>query len=305
MENQGNKNKSTELIGSVFVIIAGVLWGVTGIFVRYFTSLGISSLQITVFKIGIAAIVMLLYCLIFNRKMLKIKLKDIWIFAGAGFISMDFFTYCYFSTIQTTSLSVAAVLLYAAPAMVMLMSVIFFKEKLSVIKCVSCVLAFLGCVLTAGIIGSGASIPMTSLATGLLSAFGYALYSIFGQFAINRGYKPLTMTTYTFLFATLGSLIFFRPAEVAESVSKTSMPMFFLMIALMSITVSLLPYIFYTTGLTKIRPSKASIIASVEPVTATIIGALVFAEYPDILGILGILCVIGAVVLLNTKKSVA
>lgn len=295
--------KNRELIGTLLVVLAGISWGMTGIFVRYFTELGLSSLQITVFKIAFAALAMLAYCLVFDRDALKIKKCDIWVFAGAGFISMDFFTICYFSTIQSTSLSVAAVLLYLAPAIVMLMSIPLFGEKISALKCVSCALAFAGCVLTAGIIGSGTAIPMMSLVTGVLSAFGYALYSIFGQFSINRGYGPMTMTTYTFLFATVGALFLLKPAEIAEAASKTSLPVFIGVLALMSAVVTLIPYTVYTIGLTYIRPSKASIIASVEPVTATIVGAIVFKEFPDVFGIIGIVCVLGAVVLLNIRKN--
>lgn len=297
------KSKNRELIGTLLVVLAGISWGMTGIFVRYFSSLGLSSLLITVFKIAFASIVMLLYCLAFKREALKIAPRDIWIFAGAGFISMDFFTICYFSTIQSTSLSVAAVLLYLAPAIVMLMSIPLFGEKLDALKCISCVFAFAGCVLTAGIIGSETAIPVKSLFTGVMSAFGYALYSIFGQISINRGYGPMTMTTYTFLFATVGALFFFDPAEVADAANKTSMPTFLGVLLLMSMVVSLIPYVLYTNGLTYIRPSKTSIIASVEPVTATIIGAVVFGEFPDVYGFVGIACVLGAVVLLNIRSS--
>lgn len=246
---------------------------------------------------------MFLYCLIFKREMLKVKVKDLWIFACAGFISMDFFTVCYFSTIQATSLSVAAVLLYAAPAIVMLLSLIIFKEKLSVLKCVSCVVAFLGCALVAGIIGSGTAIPGKALLTGLLSALGYALYSIFGEIALRRGYKPMTITTYTFLFATVGALFFLRPQEIGAAASVAGHLKFFGIMAIMSIMVSLLPYILYTNGLTFIRPSKASIIASVEPVTATVIGIVIFSEKPDIFGMLGIVCVVGAIALLNISPK--
>lgn len=300
------KSEKNELIGTLLVVAAATSWGLTGIFVRYFTGLGLSSLQITVFKMLFAAVVLVLYCLIFNREAFKINPKDIWVFAGAGFISMDFFSVCYFSTIQKTSLSVAAVLLYAAPAIVMLISAVLFKDKITLVKVLACVVAFLGCVFTAGIIGSGEGIPTNALVTGLLSAFGYALYSIFGQISINKGYKPVTMTTYTFLFATVGSMTFFHPSEVFAAAEKTSSIKFVLIMVLMSFVVSLLPYILYTTGLTFIKPSKASIIASVEPVAATIVGAIVFAEYPDIFGFLGILCVVMAVVLLNinTKKKV-
>ena len=296
-------NKNSELIGIIYVIIAGMLWGTTGIYVRWFTNLGLSSLQITVFKMFIAAIVLLLFCAIFKRDALKINKKDIWVFICSGLISMDFFTVCYFSTIQNADLSIAATLLYAAPAIVLVLSVILFHEKFTAKKAIACVMAFLGCFLVSGLIGSGTTIPGKALLTGALSAFGYALYSIFGQIAIDKGYKSLTITTYTFLFAFLGSLVLLRPSEVAVAASRTTTPMFIFMLVAIAICVSLLPYVFYTMGLERIAPSKASVIASVEPVTATIIGALIFKEYPDIYGLCGIIVVLSAIIILNSNKA--
>ena len=295
--------KNNELIGVIFVLIAGVLWGTTGIYVRWFSKLGLSSLQITVFKMFIAATVLILWCLIFDREALKINKKDIWVFFCSGLISMDFFTVCYFSTIQNADLSIAATLLYAAPIVVLLLSVILFKEKFTAKKAIACVLAFLGCFLVSGLIGSGRGIPGKALLTGILSAIGYALYSIFGEIAIRKGYKSLTITTYTFMIAAVGSLILLRPAQIADAAAKTTVPMFILMLVAISINVSLLPYIFYTNGLLRIAPSRASIIASIEPVTATVVGALIFKEYPDVYGIFGIIFVLGAIVLLNIKAK--
>mgnify|MGYP001035066666 FL=1 len=294
--------KNKEIPGIIMVVIAGVLWGTTGTFVRTFSALGLSSLQISVFKVVIAAIILFLYTAIFKRDMLKIKLKDVWIFIAAGIISLDFFTICYFSTIQNTSLSVAAVLLYTAPAFVMLMSVMIFKEKITVRKIIACLMAFVGCALTAGIIGNGFSVPAKSLLTGVLSGFGYALYSIFGEIALRKGYKPLTITTYSFLFSVIGFVFIIKPKEIMAAAEKApSYFWFFGMMVVMSVAVSLLPYVCYTNGLTRVNPSKASIIASVEPITATLVGAIAFKEYPDFYGILGIVCVVAAIVLLNIK----
>lgn len=299
--------KNKEWFGIVLVVIAGILWGTTGTFVRSFTALGLSSLQISVFKVVVAALILFLYTLIFKRELLKIKFRDVWVFIAAGIISLDFFTVCYFTTIQDTSLSVAAVLLYTAPAFVMIMSVILFKEKVNVQKILACIMAFVGCAFTAGIIGSGFSVPAKSLLTGVLSGIGYALYSIFGEIALRKGYKPLTVTTYTFLFAAVGFMFIIKPKEIMAAANKApSYLWFFGLLVIMSVVVSLMPYVCYTNGLTMVKPSKASIIASVEPITATLIGAFAFGEYPDMYGVLGIVCVISAIVLLNInfkKKS--
>lgn len=296
--------KNKEWKGIVLVVIAGILWGTTGTFVRTFTKLGLSSFQISVFKVIGAAVILFLYTLIFKRDMLKIKLRDIWVFIAAGIISLDFFTFCYFTTIQNTSLSVAAILLYTAPAFVMLMSAVLFKEKITTQKIAACLMAFIGCVLTAGIIGNGFSVPGKYLFTGVLSGIGYALYSIFGEIALRKGYKPLTVTAYTFLFAAVGFMFIIKPKEIMAAAEKApSYFWFFGLLIIMSIVVSLMPYICYTNGLTKVNPSKASITASVEPITATLIGAFVFKEYPDVYGVLGIVCVVAAIVLLNIRFS--
>ena len=291
--------KNNELFGSLLVIIAGVLWGISGVFVRYFTGLGISSWTQTFFKVGFAGIALLCYCLIFDRQALKIKLKDLWTVLGSGLISLVFFTICYYSTIQATTMSVAATLLYLAPSMVMVMSAIFFKEKITKTKIASCIIAFIGCFFVAGLIGSGATLGAKAILTGILSAFGYATYSIFSQAAMNRGYSPITVTTYTFVFAAIGSAFFLHPAEISAGMAQAGTAKFVLLLMLMSVVVSLLPYISYTNGLKRTQPSKASIMASVEPITATVTGAVVFHELPDFWGYLGIACVIGAIVLLN------
>ena len=71
----------------------------------------------------------------------------------------------------------------------------------------------------------------------------------------------------------------------------------------MSVTVSLAPYLLYTNGLKRTSPGTASITASIEPVTATVVGALVFHELPDLYGYIGIALVLGAIVLLNINTS--
>lgn len=294
------KNKD-EFLGTILVLIAGIMWGMSGVFVRFFSSLGLSSLQITVFKIGLAAIILLLYCAFFNREALKIKIKDIWIFACTGLISLDFFTICYFFTIQKTSLSVAAVLLYLSPIFVMLLAAVFFKEKITKKKVLACIIAFLGCLFVSGLLTSTEAIPTIALFTGILSALGYGLYSIFGEIAIRKGYKPLTITTYTFLFALLGCLFFVSPSEIAEAAGKTQTWMFILMAVGAAACVSLLPYMLYTNGLMRTTPGKAAITASIEPISATVLGFLFFGEVPNFYSILGIICVILAIVILNTK----
>lgn len=64
-----------------------------------------------------------------------------------------------------------------------------------------------------------------------------------------------------------------------------------------------LPYLLYTYGLTGLETGKASILASVEPVVATLVGIFVFHESMTLMSAAGVLCVLFAVVLLNLKQK--
>ena len=189
-------------IGTILIILAGCFWGSMGIFVRRLGTYGFSSIQIVSIRLTLAAIIFALVLFIKDRSGFKILLKDILLFLGLGFGSILFFTICYFTAITMMPLSTAAILLYTSPVWIMLMSVLFFHEKMDKKKLAALILAFAGCVLVSGISGEGMTI--IGLLIGLGSGIGYGLYSILGTIALRR-YSSYTVTTYTFIFAAIGS----------------------------------------------------------------------------------------------------
>ncbi len=288
--------KNNGFIGFLAVIIAGTLWGGMGIFVRKMTALGLTSLQIVSVRASLTTIIIFLFLLIYKKELLKIKIRDIPIFIGSGFFSIVFFSYCYFSCITYTSLSVAATLLYTAPAMVMLMSILFFKEKFTVYKISALIIAFLGCACVTGVISGNLALSTKGIMLGIGAGFGYALYSIFSRLAINKGYNSFTIIFYTFAIA-LVFLIPFTPWKKISSVmfASSDNALYFILFALVT---TALPYIFYTLGLTRIESGKASVIASSEPVSATVLGYLFLNEKLTSTSIAGIVCVVISIVLL-------
>ena len=291
------KNKG---ICTLFILLAAALWGSMGIFVRYFEGIGLHSMEIVLLRVAVAAVVLPAVVGAMHPKGFKIRLRDLWCFIGTGILSIAMFSFCYFYTISKTSLSVAAVLLYLAPILVMLMSAGLFKERITPLKALACALAFLGCVLVSDL--KGGAVPPIAILTGFLSAFGYAMYSIFSRFAMNRGYHSLTITLYTFWFSIFGVLPFSDPAGTLSAVKGAGW-MGLLMVLLMGIITAVLPYIFYTLGLEGLEAGKASIMASLEPVVATLIGLIAFREIPSWISLLGILLVLGGVVLLNVRPK--
>ena len=287
-------------LAPVFVLSAGTLWGLMGIFVRKLSTYGFSSLQIACLRILFGAALFLLITGCYRRELLKIRLRDVGLFLGMGLLSLLLFTVCYFTTINLASLSVAAILLYTSPIWVMLLSALCFREKITGRKLLCAAMAFGGCVLVSGM-GSASGLSPMVLITGLLSAVGYGLYSIFGTFAL-RKYQPLTVTTYAFLFGSLGAVVLCKPSKIITVIASAPNPGgLVLLLAVTAFVTAVLPYLLYTVGLSQMRASAAAIMASIEPVVATAAGALVFGEGLTLSAFAGIALVLGAIVVLNAK----
>ena len=283
------------------VLAAGTFWGTMGFFARSLYAAGFGPLEVAQTRITTGLILVGLYILLFNRSQFKVKLKDIWCFLGTGIVSLLLFSTCYFSALNYTSLAVAAILLYTAPFFVMLLSLLLFKEKMNSKKVIALILAFTGCVLVSGV-GGDESFSWIGILLGIGSGFFYALYSIFGRYAINRGYGAWTMTFYTFLFCSIGCA-FLSDWQVIGSVMAADSANILWVLGLGFVT-AFLPYVLYSTGLEHMESSKASILASVEPVVSALFGVFVFHETMSLWGVLGIAMVLGAIVVLNVKKKV-
>ena len=118
-------------LGSVYVLTAGSLWGLMGVFVRHFSALGLAPLDIALFRVLFGLIVVGAYLALFHRDLLKIRLRDLWCFAGTGIGSFFLLNLTYYTAMEYTSLAVAGVLLYTAPIFVMLLSALLFRETIT------------------------------------------------------------------------------------------------------------------------------------------------------------------------------
>ena len=84
MEGYGLKQK----LAPLYVLGAGSLWGLMGMFVRHFNDLGLGSLEIGELRMIMGLVVTGGYLAIFHRELLKIRWKDLWCFAGTGIGSL-------------------------------------------------------------------------------------------------------------------------------------------------------------------------------------------------------------------------
>ena len=280
------------------VIMSAVLWGIIGIFVKKLNEYGFSSLQIVFIRAMVATISVAAFYSIKYKKIKVIELQDAKYFVGTGILSFVFFNWCLFTAMNETSLAVATILLYTAPTIVMVLSVFLFKEKMTKIKFVSLGLTFIGCVfVTFSGQSSGIQVSTLGVLAGLGAGLGYALYSIFGRYALQK-YDSITVTLYTFIFATIVLTPFVDIPEMISLFTNFSSIFYAVILGIFSTT---MPFLLYTFGLTHLESSKASIIATLEPIVATVIGITLFAEGITLLKVTGIIIVVLGLVIIKNQ----
>lgn len=236
----------------------------------------------------------------FRQKLLKIKLKDLWIFICAGIFSMLGLNLCYNFAINELTLSLSAVLLSLAPIFVLILASILFKEKLTLQKTVCAILALIGCILSSGVLEEVGAMKWTTIGIiiGTLGAFFYGTYSIFSKIAMLKGYHSFTVTIYSLMAVGIALLPFTDWLKVWEIIQIDPAPMSGFLL-LHSLLTSVLPYIYFTVALNYVEAGKVAILASGEPIAAMLFGIFFYQEIPTVLSLIGLFTVLFALGLLT------
>jgi len=284
----------------LYIIMAGILWGTSGIFGNVLPDYGFTPFHITAVRGGVSFICIFVFALIKDRRLLKVKPLDLLLYLGIG-ISLFVTSACYYLAINMTSISTAVVLMYTAPIFVMAFSVMFFGEKLSVIKLCTVFTMLLGCVFVSGVIG-GMKFDFLGIVIALLSGISYATYNILTKISMRRENSPITTTVYGFLFMAVISLTICEPWLIIENTAKSPAILVPTLLAL-GILTFVLPYFLYTLGMKELPAGTASALGIVEPMTATIFSITIFGEPISVFSAVGIILILSSVILLSFTEN--
>ncbi|MTI79296.1 MAG: EamA family transporter [Firmicutes bacterium] len=282
--------------GYILVASGAACWGAVGTFSTILFQQGLSSLTVANFRILLTTLMLGLFLAIFNRQQFRINLKDIPFFAVAGLISVCLFNFTYITAINLTTIVTAVILLYTAPVFVTIISRFTFQEKITLQKAIALIFTLLGCFLVVEAYNlSNLKINLPGLLIGLSAGLTYGLYSIFGKKAL-ASYSSWTTVFYSFAFGTAILSIFGQPWTKLYLFNDYQTAQF---LFLNSLIPTVLAYTLYTAGLKYVESSKASIIATVEPVVAVILASLIFHETIRLYQFLGIILVLVSVILIQ------
>jgi len=287
------------MAGFLYVLAAAFMWGLIGVFTKYILVEGISALEIAFWRASFAWLMFLIHASV--KKQLKVQRADLPILLGFGFICVTMFYSSYQLAIRDVGIALAAVLLYTAPAWVALLSWLVLKEEMTVTKAACVIMTILGvtCISLGPQLLSGADFDLNwlGLIAGLVAGFTYALYYIFGKKFLSR-YATPTIFVYALPF---GAALLLPFVDFAPKSGQA----WLLLIGLALVT-SYGAFSVYYEGLKRLEATKASIIATFEPVVASVFAYFLFGEKFSLFGYAGaslIILAVFMVVLSGTKPS--
>ena len=232
-------------ISYLFIIAAAILWGSIGLFSKIAGNKGFTPIDICFIRSLFSVIILGIFFSIKDRNIFKLEsVADMKYFIGTGIISFSLYNWSYIAAIKETSMGVAAILLYTAPSIIMILSVFLFHEKITRIKILVIIITFIGCMMVTGIFEGDNIISWKGFLYGILSGIGYGLYSIFGKYALKK-YSSVTVVFYTFLMSTFLFCVIGKPIIIISKINESQSWIFIVSFALFSAAI---PYILYTKG---------------------------------------------------------
>ncbi|WP_030073923.1 DMT family transporter [Halomonas alkaliantarctica] len=282
----------------IFIVLAAFFWGVSGGIAGVLLEDGWDPSVVSFYR-GFVGLLFALIWLLFQQQHSGLKNSQLWfwsIIAGLGVAGN--FTF-YFISIEHANVAVAATLMYCAPIFVYLISFALKLEKSTAAKWVAIFLVMLGVVLLTKLYEiSASSISLLGVTMGLLAGLSYALF-IFGfKYAAPHG-SPQAILSIAFSVLAIALIL---PAETDQVTSVLGSPDLPLFVAL-GILGAGLSFLLYIKGIKHTAPALASMIAMVEPVTATLFGVAVLGETLGVTQMIGMGLILVTVTALSVSSN--
>lgn len=291
---------NAESKGYLCVATAAVMWASSGTAGRALFAAGITPSDLVQMRVTLASIVLAAAFLIARPQFLRIHRRDLGYFVllGAGVMAAVQITYFY--TISKIHVMAAILLQYLSPILVASFSIVFWGEKLTLLKVVALGLALGGCYLVVGAYNLELfTMNRLGILGGLAAAVSYTAYALLGERAMRR-YPPWTVVFYALLFASFTWNVIHEPFKYLWARYTAEQWTWILYISLVG---TVLPFGLYFVGINYIRSTRAMITATLEPIAAGLMASFFLHETLEPLQLLGASLVIAAVVLLQLHQE--
>lgn len=286
--------------GTLFTVIAGIAWGLSGTSGQYLMAHGISALVLTNIRLIVAGLLLVLLSYIKSKEQFLAFLRDksslfsLLLFSLFGLFLNQL---AYLSAIQETNAGTATVLQYVCPVGILAYTCIKDKVAPTIAEILSMILAIGGTFLIATH-GQMDQLSMTpaGLFWGLFSALTYALYIILPIKLIQKWGSILVigvgMTISGFVAVPFTGII---GASLLMSFD------IFLAFAGIILIGTVFAYTAFLKGASLVGPVKSSLLASIEPISAVFFAFIIMGDIFYPVDFLGMAMILLAVTIISLK----
>lgn len=292
---------SRTIIGYVMVILAALCWATIGLFYTVAVkTFNLPALTVVMYRTLLAGLLLGGGLLLRREPFWRVRREHVPLFVGYISLGIGVFYAVYIQAIIMVGVSVAAVLLYTAPAWVAVMARLFLHEPMTRRVGIALLLTWLGVSLVAQVYDvQGVRLNFWGLLAGLGAGLTYGLYSVFQKVAV-RHYSPWTVQWHGLFW---GSVLFALIQSPADVLAPLYLPEVWPWLLGLAVVPTLGGGLAYATGIQWVPVSVASIVATLEPVAATVLGYLFLGEQLSWPQWIGAACILLAVVLLRPRSG--
>jgi drug/metabolite transporter, DME family len=291
------------LLGGLAVAAAASMWGTLGLFAKILYAQGVSFESLVAVRASVGWLAVICFLLATQgARSLRVASRDLAFLVPLGLIGIGFFYLLYFYTVRESTVGTAAVLLYSAPAFVVILAWLFLKEPLNAAKAIALLLTTGGIFLVVGGYDpANLEVSPQILLTGLLSGLTYGLYAILGRPVAGR-LSPAVILSYALAFGSTLLIVAALPTlDTLAGLPARS----YLLLLMLSVVHTALAFALYTFGIRHLGAGRAAIVATIEPVVAGILGVTLLHEELTAPKALGALLVLAGAALAQVRPRKA
>lgn len=285
--------------GILCSIGAAVSYGLNPLGALPLYSQGINTNTVLFFRYGLAVFLLALFML-YKRQSFVITKKEISILAALGILfSMSSLTL--FLSFHYMEAGIACTLLFVYPIMVAVMMTVFFKERLNVITVLSIILALAGIALLYR--GDGGDVlNITGVILVMISSLTYAIYII----VVNKSplrISSVKLTFYVLLFGVISIIIYSLTGDQSNYLQMLTTPNMWLYAFILALFPTVISLLLMVIAVHKIGSTPTAIMGALEPLTAVVIGVMIFGEQLTLRMATGVLLILVAVLFIISGKT--
>ncbi len=299
--------------GYSVAFLSAVILSTTAILIRMLTqNYHLPALVLAFWREVIVALTMLVALSLLKPTLLRVKRSHLRFLVLYG-LALAIFNSLWTLSVSLNGASVSTVLAYCSPAFTAMLGAWLLKERLDWSKLLAVALSLVGCVLISGALDPAVwRVNLLGIVTGILSGLLYAVYSLLGRSASQRGLNPWTTLMYTFGFAAVFMLAFnllgqgFLPGAITRLADflwlENSLAGWGLLL-LLAMGPTLAGYGMYNVSLTMLPSSVANLIVSLEPAFTAVTAYFLLGERLTWVQVGGSLMILGGVIFLRVYEG--